>query len=128
MTYINVRVTILPDSYFDPYWELYICYWSLAEMFSTFVNISLFSIHYSYCNEYVIVLQFLLEKKHLNFFSFRSSKSHPGPVVHISDNPMDEGKVDFLKYIYLLLKCMNFVFFKYANHSRTTLTLQSWDW
>ncbi|XP_061480061.1 syntaxin-binding protein 5 isoform X5 [Rhineura floridana] len=23
----------------------------------------------------------------------RSSKSHPGPVVHISDNPMDEGKL-----------------------------------
>ena len=23
----------------------------------------------------------------------RSSKAHPGPVVHISDNPMDEGKV-----------------------------------
>ncbi|MED6250049.1 Syntaxin-binding protein 5, partial [Ataeniobius toweri] len=22
-----------------------------------------------------------------------SSKSHPGPVVHISDNPMDEGKL-----------------------------------
>lgn len=25
--------------------------------------------------------------------SIRSSKAHPGPVVHISDNPMDEGKV-----------------------------------
>lgn len=23
----------------------------------------------------------------------RSTKTHPGPVVHISDNPMDEGKV-----------------------------------
>ncbi|KAK6295531.1 hypothetical protein J4Q44_G00347570 [Coregonus suidteri] len=23
----------------------------------------------------------------------RSSKAHPGPVVHISDNPMDEGKL-----------------------------------
>uniref|UniRef100_A0A0E9Q7T7 Lethal giant larvae homologue 2 domain-containing protein n=1 Tax=Anguilla anguilla TaxID=7936 RepID=A0A0E9Q7T7_ANGAN len=22
-----------------------------------------------------------------------SSKAHPGPVVHISDNPMDEGKL-----------------------------------
>ena len=29
----------------------------------------------------------------------RSTKSHPGPVVHISDNPMDEGKV----WILLLL-------------------------
>lgn len=27
------------------------------------------------------------------FVSLRSSKAHPGPVVHISDNPMDEGKV-----------------------------------
>lgn len=25
--------------------------------------------------------------------SHRSTKTHPGPVVHISDNPMDEGKV-----------------------------------
>ncbi|MEE6475036.1 hypothetical protein FKM82_010587 [Ascaphus truei] len=28
----------------------------------------------------------------LKFSRERSSKSHPGPVVHISDNPMDEGK------------------------------------
>lgn len=28
------------------------------------------------------------------FVSVRSSKAHPGPVVHISDNPMDEGKVN----------------------------------
>lgn len=26
-------------------------------------------------------------------FFISSSKAHPGPVVHISDNPMDEGKV-----------------------------------
>lgn len=39
---------------------------------------------------------------HSYFFSFnwicllfRSSKSHPGPIVHISDNPMDEGKVGY---------------------------------
>ena len=66
-------------------------------MFSTLVNISLFSSCYFCCNECVVVLQFLVEKKNLNFFSFRSSKSHPGPVVHISDNPMDEGKVDCFK-------------------------------
>lgn len=30
------------------------------------------------------------------YFLFRSSKSHPGPIVHISDNPMDEGKVGYL--------------------------------
>lgn len=40
----------------------------------------------------------LKRKKHsLNVSLFvsliRSSKAHPGPVVHISDNPMDEGKV-----------------------------------
>uniref|UniRef100_A0A5F7ZJG2 Syntaxin binding protein 5 n=2 Tax=Macaca TaxID=9539 RepID=A0A5F7ZJG2_MACMU len=29
----------------------------------------------------------------LKFCRERSSKSHPGPVVHISDNPMDEGKL-----------------------------------
>uniref|UniRef100_A0A8K9UX12 Syntaxin-binding protein 5-like n=1 Tax=Oncorhynchus mykiss TaxID=8022 RepID=A0A8K9UX12_ONCMY len=29
----------------------------------------------------------------LKFNRERSSKSHPGPVVHISDNPMDEGKI-----------------------------------
>uniref|UniRef100_A0A7M4FNU1 Syntaxin-binding protein 5-like n=1 Tax=Crocodylus porosus TaxID=8502 RepID=A0A7M4FNU1_CROPO len=29
----------------------------------------------------------------LKFNRERSSKSHPGPVVHISDNPMDEGKL-----------------------------------
>uniref|UniRef100_A0A8C0AMN3 Syntaxin-binding protein 5-like n=1 Tax=Buteo japonicus TaxID=224669 RepID=A0A8C0AMN3_9AVES len=29
----------------------------------------------------------------LKYFLFRSSKSHPGPIVHISDNPMDEGKL-----------------------------------
>lgn len=31
------------------------------------------------------------------YLFFRSSKSHPGPVVHISDNPMDEGKVGYFK-------------------------------
>ena len=30
------------------------------------------------------------------YFLFRSSKSHPGPIVHISDNPMDEGKVGYV--------------------------------
>nr|XP_040138001.1 syntaxin-binding protein 5 [Ictidomys tridecemlineatus] len=39
-----------------------------------------------------------------------SSKSHPGPVVHISDNPMDEGKVEFYLKIFSLFKCMIFVF------------------
>lgn len=33
----------------------------------------------------------------MEVFLFRSSKSHPGPVVHISDNPMDEGKVGYFK-------------------------------
>lgn len=33
----------------------------------------------------------------MEIFLFRSSKSHPGPVVHISDNPMDEGKVGYFK-------------------------------
>lgn len=37
---------------------------------------------------------------------FRSSKSHPGPVVHISDNPMDEGKVCFKKNIKPNLNCI----------------------
>lgn len=36
---------------------------------------------------------FLSSASSLLFLSFRSSKAHPGPVVHISDNPMDEGKV-----------------------------------
>lgn len=29
----------------------------------------------------------------LPWIAHRSTKTHPGPVVHISDNPMDEGKV-----------------------------------
>ncbi|XP_040453116.1 syntaxin-binding protein 5 isoform X8 [Falco naumanni] len=29
----------------------------------------------------------------LKFNRERSSKTHPGPIVHISDNPMDEGKL-----------------------------------
>lgn len=37
-----------------------------------------------------------------------SSKSHPGPVVHISDNPMDEGKVEFFLSKHLLIKSMMF--------------------
>lgn len=33
--------------------------------------------------------------------SHRSSKAHPGPVVHISDNPMDEGKVWRCRHNYM---------------------------
>ena len=84
----------------------------ITEMFTSFINISLLSSHY-YFDEYIIALKIVGERKILLTFSFfRSSKSHPGPVVHISDNPMDEGKVEFfLKKIYLLTKCMNFGIF-----------------
>uniref|UniRef100_A0A672QQJ7 Syntaxin-binding protein 5-like n=1 Tax=Sinocyclocheilus grahami TaxID=75366 RepID=A0A672QQJ7_SINGR len=34
-----------------------------------------------------------------------SSKAHPGPVVHISDNPMDEGKVNITNFYVLLFFC-----------------------
>lgn len=40
----------------------------------------------------------------------RSSKAHPGPVVHISDNPMDEGKVRPL----FVFSCMH-VFAKHCE-------------
>ncbi|XP_076973823.1 uncharacterized protein LOC143648127 isoform X1 [Tamandua tetradactyla] len=33
----------------------------------------------------------------------RSSKSHPRPVVHITDSPVDERKVEFLlKFIFMI--------------------------
>lgn len=42
-------------------------------------------------------MSFCKKKKIYKYFfpsvSSRSSKAHPGPVVHISDNPIDEGKV-----------------------------------
>lgn len=60
---------------------------------------------------------------HSYFFSFnwicllfRSSKSHPGPIVHISDNPMDEGKVGY--NCRLFYKLLDFFF---SNVSTTSL-------
>lgn len=42
---------------------------------------------------------------------FRSSKSHPGPIVHISDNPMDEGKVGYdCRLFYKLFAKLDFFF------------------
>lgn len=38
-----------------------------------------------------------------NYSLFRSSKSHPGPIVHISDNPMDEGKVRYIWRLFTTL-------------------------
>lgn len=43
----------------------------------------------------------------------RSTKAHPGPVVHISDNPMDEGKVKDIPFCQHTCKSVNYIFFFY---------------
>uniref|UniRef100_A0A8C7I8U8 Syntaxin-binding protein 5-like n=1 Tax=Oncorhynchus kisutch TaxID=8019 RepID=A0A8C7I8U8_ONCKI len=57
-----------------------------------------------------------------------SSKSHPGPVVHISDNPMDEGKVGTFQRYPPLLQAIHSVAWHHegkqftCSHSDGTLT------
>uniref|UniRef100_A0A8C5K229 Syntaxin-binding protein 5 n=1 Tax=Jaculus jaculus TaxID=51337 RepID=A0A8C5K229_JACJA len=54
-------------------------------------NIHIVNVESFTLSGYVIMWNKAIEL--ITFLFFRSSKSHPGPVVHISDNPMDEGKL-----------------------------------
>lgn len=44
----------------------------------------------------------------ITFFASRIRKTHPGAVVHLSDNPLDPNKVSKLKFaVYMLLIDVN---------------------
>lgn len=64
--------------------------------YSSVILISLFqSLAVRYFNVWFLITV-------LNWFD-RSTKTHPGPVVHLSDSPRDEGKVSIMISLLLLL-------------------------
>ena len=59
----------------------------------------------------------------------RSTKTHPGPVVHISDNPMDEGKVTDSWPRYVLWNKVTFLhFFSIKTNCTVLCALSSSLW
>lgn len=43
-------------------------------------------------------------------YFFRSRKTHPGPVVHLSDNPLDASKVSTMEIYANIIMCVKFSF------------------
>ena len=87
-------------------------------VFGNFSNFFYFSflctIIWSFSNIYHFYHCFLIF-----FCTFRSRKTHPGCIFHLSDCPIDSNKVTLAIYLYLLCSNISFIImFFFSSHYR----------